>query len=227
MPEAQEKSFNKISGMLLYVSLNKPVKAFQDPKTGPKPDEWKASVCITDEDYLDEFEAYATSIDAKVSIKKVKKADFETKYKVAPPEDADKNIWVITFRKSTLLGKTGREVPDLYKPKVFEKVGKTLVDVTNSKLPANGSYGTISTELFTRQNGTSSIYLKNVLVTSMIEYVAPEGEEYEPGSEFGDDGEVVAAKPAAAPANTKATVKPAAKKAKPPVDEDEDLDVPF
>lgn len=225
MPEAQEKSFNKISGMLLYVSLHKPVKAFQDASTGPKPDEWKASVCITDEDYLDEFETYAASIDAKISIKKVKKADFEAKYKVAPPEDAGKNIWVVTFRKSTLLGKTGREVPELYKPKVFEKVGKTMVDITNSKLPGNGSIGTISTELFTRQNGTSSIYLKNILVTSLIEYVAPEGDNYEPGSEFGDGSQEPAAKPA--PANTKATVKPPAKKAKPPVDEDDDLDVPF
>ena len=225
MPEAQEKSFNKISGMLLYVSLHKPVKAFQDASTGPKPDEWKASVCITDEDYLDEFEAYAAGIDAKISIKKVKKADFEAKYKVAPPEDASKNIWVVTFRKSTLLGKTGREVPDLYKPKVFEKVGKTLVDITNSKLPGNGSIGTISTELFTRQNGTSSIYLKNILVTSLIEYVAPEGDNYEPGSEFGDGSQEPAAKPA--PANTKSTVKPPAKKSKPPVDEDDDLDVPF
>lgn len=223
MPEAQEKSFDKISGMLLYVSLNKPVKAFQDAKTGPKPDEWKASVCIIDEDYLDEFEAYATGIDAKVSIKKVKKAEFEAKYKVAPPEDADKNIWIVTFRKSTQLGKTGREVPDLYKPKVFEKVGKTLVDVTNSKLPGNGSYGTISTELFTRQNGTSSIYLKNIMVTKMIEYVPEEGEAYEPGSEFGE----ATAAPAPAATTTKATVKPAAKKAKPPVDDDFDDSIPF
>jgi hypothetical protein len=226
MPEAQEKSFDKISGMLLYVSLNKPVKAFQDASTGPKPDEWKASVCITDEDYLDEFEAYAAGIDAKVSIKKVKKADFEAKYKVAPPEDAAKNIWIVTFRKSTQLGKTGREVPDLYKPKVFEKVGKTLVDVTNSKLPGNGSYGTISTELFTRQNGTSSIYLKNIMVTDMIEYVPEDGEAYEPGSEFGD-AYAAPAKAAPAPTTTKATVKPPAKKAKPPVDYEDDLDIPF
>lgn len=215
---------NKLSGMLLYVSVNKPVKAYVKPGQDPKPDEWKASVAITDEDTLDEFEEYAKKIDSKVSVKKVKTADFEATYKVAPPEDAGKNIWVVTLRKSTQLGKTGKEVPDLYKPKVFEKVGSTLVDVTNSKLPANGSYGAISIDKFERSNGTASLYLKNVLVTQMIEYVAPENPEsnYNPGDEF--DDEAPAAKPAKeVPAPAKA--KPA--KAKPVADEDLDDDIPF
>lgn len=211
----------KLTGMLLYVQLNKPVKGYVKAGDAPKPDEWKASVAITDEDVLDQYEAFAKQVDAKTSIKKVKTADFEAAYKVAPPEDAGKNIWIVTLRKSTELGKTGKPVPDLYKPKVFEKVGKALVDVTNSKLPANGSYGSISIDKFERTNGTTSFYLKNVLVTDMIEYTPDEASAYEAGSEFDDEPaeEAPKAKPAA-----KAEAKPKARaKVETPADEDDDI----
>lgn len=223
----------KIPGMLLYVQVQKPVKAYQAAGTDAKPDEWKASVAITDEDFIDSFEEYCKEIDAKISIKKVKTAQFEEYYKCPPPEDAGKNIWVLTFRKSTELGKTGKPVPDNFKPKVYEKIGKTLLDVTNEKLPANGSEGIISLEVFTRKNGTSSIYLKNILVTKLIEYVKPEGtgDYYNPGDEFADEevetievgkkGPAVEAAPAATPA------KPQAKKAKQVQEELEDDEVPF
>lgn len=213
----------KLTGMLLYVQLNKPAKAYVKAGEPIKPDEWKASVAITDEDVVDEYEEFAKSIDAKTSIKKVKTTEFESIYKVAPPEDAGKNIWVITLRKSTQLGKTGKEVPDLYKPKVFEKVGKALVDVTNSKLPANGSYGSISIDKFERTNGTASLYLKNVLVTQMIEYVVESGPEYEPGSEFDDEPKAEA--PKAKAAEPKVEAKPKARaKVETSVDDDE---IPF
>lgn len=211
---------NKLTGTLLYVSLNKPQKAYVKAGEPAKPDEWKASVAITDEDVIDAYEEFAKGIDAKTSIKKVKTTEFESIYKVAPPEDAGKNIWVVTLRKSTELGKTGKPVPDLYKPKVFEKVGSTLVDVTNSKLPANGSIGSISIDRFDRNNGTASLYLKNVLVTSMIEYVAQES-DYNPGDEFGE-GESA---PAPAPAKAEKAAKPA--KAKPAPAEADEEDMPF
>ena len=171
------------------------VKAGQPPKA----DEWKASVVLTDEDQVEEFEDFVKEVDAKVSLKKVKTAEFEKTYKCEPPADAGKNVWVVTLRKSTELGKTGKPVPDLYKPKVFEKVGRTLVDITNTKLPANGSFGAISIDQFDRNNGTASLYLKNVLVTDLIEYI-PEESDYEAGSEFGDEDETPAPKAKAAKA---------------------------
>lgn len=185
----------KLTGTLVYVQLNKPAKAYVKAGDEAKPDEWKASVVLTDEDEVDEYEEFAKSIDAPKSIKKIKTSEFEKYYKVAPPEDAGKNVWVITLRKSTELGKTKKPVPELYRPKVYERVGATLVDVTNSKLPANGSIGSISLDVFKMNNGKSAIYLKNVLVTDMIEYISESsGEEYQPGSEFDDDES--AAKPA-------------------------------
>jgi hypothetical protein len=211
---------NKLTGTLLYVAINKPAKAYVKTGEDAKAPEWKASVAIADEDIVDAFEEYAKGIDAKVSLKKVKTAEFEAIYKTAPPEGAGKNVWVITLRKSTELGKTGKPVPDLYKPKVFEKVGNTLIDVTNTKLPGNGSIGSISIDVFTRNNGTSSLYLKNVLVTEMLEYTPDEGQEYNPGDEFDDAPKA----PKEAP---KPAAKPAAKAKAKPVAEDFDEDAPF
>ena len=215
------KEITKITGTLVYVCVPKPVKAYVKKGEAEKPDEWKAGVVVTDEDFVDEFEAYAASLDTQVSVKKVKVEEFEEIYKCPVPEGADKKVWVITLRKSTELGKTGKPVPDLYKPKVFEKVGSTLVDVTNSKLPVNGSLGSISIDRFDRNNGTASLYLKNVLVTNMIEYVAQES-DYNPGDEFSDEG---SAAPAPAKAEKPAPAKaPKAKSAAETADEE---DMPF
>jgi hypothetical protein len=178
-------NFSKIYGMLVYVSLQEAVKSYAKPGTPVKPPEWKASVVLTDEDYVDALEDYAKSLDTQISLKKVKTAEFENIYKVAPPEGAGKNVWILTLRKSTELGKTGKPVPDQFKPVVFEKVGKTMVDVTRTKLVGNGSIGAISVDKFDRTAGGSSLYLKNVLVTELKEYVKTEG--YKAGSEFDDD----------------------------------------
>lgn len=215
-------SFNreKISGMLVYVSVHEPKKALQKAGAPKKPDEWKASVVITDEDYADDLEAYAKELDTMISLKKVKRTEFENIYKVAPPEGDGKNVWVFTLRKSVELGKTGKPVPELYQPKAFEKVGKTLVDITHSKLIGNGSYGSISVDKFERQTGGASLFLKNVLVTDLVEYTQAES-NYQAGSEFDDEADgddTPAEKPAKA-------AKPA--KAKVAKDAAEDEDTPF
>ena len=178
--------YDKIEGMLLYASIRDAVKAYQKPGTDPKPQEWKVSVVLTDEDYVDELEDWAKKNDVKLSLKKVKTAEFEEIYKTKPPEDAAKNVWVWTLRKSVELGKTGKPVPDKYKPKVYQRKGATLVDVTGTVLVGNGSIGVVSTDLFVRNNGSASIYLKNVLVKDLVEYIKEEsGSSYVEGSEFG------------------------------------------
>ena len=222
------QDFSKISGMLCYVQMNEPVKAYVKPGAPKKPDEYKCSVVLTSEDFVDDLESYAKSLDTMLSLKKVKSAEFESVYKVAPPEDAGKNVWVLTLRKSTELGKTGRPLPDIHKPKVFEKIKNTMVEVTTTKSPANGSYGTVSIDRFDRSNGGSSLYLKNLLVTSMIEYVKKDS-DYEAGSEFGDDtasdGNGGSTRvPASAKTKDVPKVKP---KAKPQEDEDDSFDLPF
>jgi len=179
-------NFNKISGQLLYVQMSEPVKAYAKAGAPTKPAEWKCSVAIVDEETVDSLEEYAKSLDTMLSLKKVKTANFEEIYRCPPPVGAEKNVWVLTLRKSTELGKTGKPVPPQFQPKVFEKVGNVMLDITHSKLVGNGSYGTISIDRFDRSNGGSSLYLKNLLVTDLIEYIKPDS-DYEAGSEFDDE----------------------------------------
>lgn len=225
--------FNQIEGTLVYVAIQEPVKAYVKPGAEAKPDEWKAGVVLTDEDFVDELEEYAKELDTQLSLKKVKSASFEDIYKCDLPEDAGKNVWVLTLRKSVELGKTGKAVPDKFRPRVFEKEGNILTDITFTKLVGNGSFGKLSVDRFDRTAGGSSLYLKNVLVTDLVEYIPTES-DYQSGSEF-DEGEVSAPKKAA-PAKTE-KAKPAAKKAAPKPkakpetendsDESEDDDAPW
>lgn len=221
------KDFSKVSGMLLYVCMGEPVKAYNKPGTPVKPAEWKSSIVLVSEDEVDELEAYAKSLDTLLSLRKIRTTEFESTYKVAPPENAGKYVWVFSLRKSVELGKTGKPVPPQFQPKVFEKVKNTMVDITHTKLVGNGSYGTISIDKFDRANGGSSLYLRNLLVTDLIEYERTES-SYEAGSEFDDDsasdgngGNVKV------PTKAKAAVTTKAKAAKPQQDEDDDSSLPF
>ena len=221
------QDFTKVSGTIVYCNMAEPVKAFVKPGAPKKADEWKCSVVLTDEDMADELEAYGKSLDTLLSIKKVKSAEFEEKYKCPVPEGAGKNVWIFTLRKSTELGKTGKPVPPQYQPKVFEKIKNTMVEITTSKLVGNGSYGTLSIDKFDRTAGGSSLFLKNLLVTELVEYVKQDS-DYEAGSEFGDDsasdGNGGTTK---VPASAKTKEAPKVKaKAKPQEDIDED-DLPF
>lgn len=186
-------NFEKIFGTLVYVQLQEPVKAYIKPGAPSKPDEWKAAVVLTDEDYADALEDYARELDTQISLKKVKAVEFEEKYKCKVPEGAGKNVWVLTLRKSTELGKTGKPVPPQYQPKVYLKEGKVLKDVTATHLVGNGSKGAISVNRFDRSAGGSSLYLQNVLVTDLVEYeakVSSSGSEFEDSADDGDGGSV-------------------------------------
>lgn len=224
-------TFDKIEGTLVYVQVDKPVKAFVKPGAPKKPDEWKASVVITDKAIKKDLEKYGKSLDTLLSIKEVDSSEFEEIYKCALPEGAGDEVWVVTLRKSTELGKTGKPVPDLYKPKVYHKVKNTRLDITNEKLVGNGSYGFISIDKFDRTAGGSSLYLKNILVTDLKEYVAQDS-DYSAGSEFDDDaaddgdgGRVKVPAKAKAPEAKKTVAKPTPKPAS--GFDDMDDDIPF
>jgi hypothetical protein len=198
-----------IAGTLLYVQVQEPAKAYQKPGTPEKPPEYKASVVLTDEDFVDELESFAKRVDAKLSLKKIRSSEFEGMYKVAPPEDAGKNVWILTVRKPSMT-KAGVPVPKEFLPRVYEQVGKVRMEVTNTKLPANGSVGALSIAVFTMNNGGTLLTLKNVLVTEMIEYVKPEGNYAEGGSEFDIAGDEFGQ---AVKAETKTAAKAVVKKA--------------
>lgn len=223
-----EFNFSKVFGTLVFVQVQEAVPAYVKPGAPAKPKEFKAGVVLTSEDYVDALEDYARELDTQISLKKVKAVEFKEKYKCEVPEGAGKNVWVLTLRKSTELGKTGRPVPPQFQPKVYLREGSVLKDVTATTLVGNGSKGAISVDRFDRSAGGSSLYLKNVLVTDLVEYEA-KSSDYRAGSEFedsADDGEGNTVKvPAKAKIIAKAKVSSKAKSRQ--VEEDLDDDIPF
>jgi hypothetical protein len=200
----------KLEGTLVYTCIQEPRPCY-DAEKGT---EWKASIVIIDEDAADAFaEMYP-----KQAPKKVKSAEFEEKYQCELPEGAGKNVWVITVKKNTKLA-NGEPVPLKYRPKVYQRKGTTLVDITNDVKVGNGSTGQISVEHYDAKLGPVA-RLKNVLVENLVEYE---------GRESADDGaEFMTDTPAPAPAKAKAAAAPAPKaKAKPAPAPVEDEDVPF
>ena len=201
-----------LEGMLVYCMPHQATPCY-DKEKGT---EWKCGV-VVDEDTADAF----AEIYAKQPARKVKRTEFKEIYKCDPPEGNEKNLYVITLKKNTHLANK-EPVPDKYKPRVFEQVGKTLVDITETKLPANGSYGAISIDHYENSFGASA-RLKNVKVTSLIEFERAES-SYNPGDEFdtADDGNGGTVR---VPEKAKTSSAPKGKK--PPVDEETDETSPF
>ena len=202
----------KLTGTLVYVQIQKPTKCFVESKGS----EYKASI-VVDEDTADAWD------DAfpKQSAKQVKTSEFKNIYKIDPPFPEQKKQYIITVRKNTALA-NGEMVPLRYQPKVYQRKGDVLVDITQSALPANGSEGTISVEVYEGKMGTFA-RLKNVLVTKLIEYESTGREE--PGSEFGIP--VAGAEDTPEPTPKPSANKPAGKPKAPPVDDSDDSDAPF
>lgn len=164
----------QLEGTLVYVMVDRGVDCWEKDKG----QEWKAGVVITDEDVADAWDEQYP----KQACKKVKASQFEEIYKCALPEGAEKNVWVITLKKNTKLA-NGKDVPDLYRPRVFEVDAEgNKTDITLTKLVGNGSKGILTIDHQELKLGTVG-RLKNVFVTELIEYVRPEGSNYTPGDE--------------------------------------------
>ena len=206
-------SIEKLTGTLVYVQVDKPKKCFVEEKG----EEFKASIVISEDDAEAWDDTYT-----KQPAKQVKTAEFESIYKIKPPFPEQRKQYIVTLRKNTKLG-NGADLPQKYFPKVFQKKGNVLVDITSTILVSNGSTGAISVESFMSKMGTEFARLKNIMVVNLIEYEKVSASS-ESGSEFGlalaDDGEGNEVKVPA-----KAAVKP--KKAVPVMDDFDDENAPF
>lgn len=203
-------SISKLNGTLVYVQVDTPKPCFD----AAKGEEWKSSIVISEDDADAWDEAYP-----KQTAKQVKTSEFEAIYKIPAPFPEQRKQYIVTLRKNTKLA-NGKDVPKEYTPQVFQEKNGSLVKITQTVLVANGSVGVMSVEHYDAKMGPVA-RLKNVKVDELIEYVKPEREAVEPGSEFdtADDGNGGKVK---VPAKAKTPAKPAAKKQA----EDED-DNPF
>lgn len=162
---------NKLEGYLFYTCIQKPTKCYEESNG----EEWKVTVLV-DRDTFDEYE---TSF-RKTSQKKIPTEEFEEQFGVEVPEEyaEQKFQYVITLRKNTKLA-NGKDVPEIYAPKVLQRKGKAVVDVTQEVLVGNGSKGAVSIDIYTKDEGKyagSYPRLKNVLVEDLIPYEKKESD---------------------------------------------------
>lgn len=193
MAEANKATYGVIEGVLVYSKL-----AQADTKYQSKDTEYSVSV-ITDEDTADAWDEQFS----KQPAKKIKVSDFESKYKFPCPIEGVKNVYEIKLKKDCMVD--GEELYPEFRPKVFldTKDGERL-DITESRLIANGSLGKISYRITSNTFGTFA-RLNNVLVQedTFKEYVSTGGKA---GDEFGS--KPVTKEPARKEATQARAVKP-------------------
>jgi len=176
----------------------------QSPVTALNKANLEVSVnCIVSEDDADAWvEACPNN-----AVKILKNDAFKEKYKMDPPFPESKKQYVLTVKKMT--SKNGVELPEKFRPRVFQMVDGEKVDITFQKLVSNGSRGKLAYSTYsapTPEGTKITAQLVAILVEDLIEYV-PEGE--------GGSGETVETaenvfgdvKLAEAPKNQKAVVK--------------------
>ncbi len=213
----KKQAFGVVEGTLVYAKI-----AESSPKYQSKDTEYTISV-IVDEDAADEWDAVFT----KQTAKKIKATEFEGKYKIPLPDalKGEKNVYEIKLKKDCT--KDGELFYPEHRPKVFVDYDNgDRVEITESRLIANGSVGKVSYRISTNDFGTFA-KLNNVLMTEdgFKEYVSTGGQA---GSEFGDTKEVKKEAPrkeATAARATKEKVKEPERAS--PAFADMDDDIPF
>lgn len=145
-----------ITGTLLYVCIQQPTKKYESDST-----EWKVSL-VVDKKQAKEWNKRFS----KQKAKEIDNTEFESIYKIATPFAEQDEQYVIKISQNTHTS-DGKE---MYQPKVFEDIGgNNVVEITNTKLVANGSKGSVSYVVVENKFGTFA-KLNALLVTDLIEY---------------------------------------------------------
>ncbi len=211
----KKKTFGVVEGMLVYAKIAEPSQKYQSKDT-----EYTISV-IVDEDSADAWDAEFK----KQPAKKIKASEFEGKYKIALPDNlkGEKNVYEIKLKRDAT--KDGEEFYPENRPKVFvDYANGDRVDITESRLIANGSYGKVSYRINTNDFGTFA-KLANVLMDEegFKEYVSTGGAA---GSEFGDVKEVKKEAPRKEATQARAS-KEKVKEESPEASEEDTSEAPF
>jgi len=185
---AKEKAqYGVIEGTLVYAKI-----AQADSKYQSKDTEYSVEVIIS-EDQADAWDEQFK----KQPAKKIKAADFEAKYKIPVPSafKGEKNLYSIKLKKDAVVD--GEEFFPEYAPKVYLETADERVDITKSRLIANGSFGKVSYRINSNDFGTFA-KLANVLLDEegFIEYESKSTGG--PGAEFGSAKPVRQEAPSAA-----------------------------
>jgi hypothetical protein len=215
MTTDKKKTFGVVEGTLVYAKIAEPSTKYQSKDT-----EYTISV-IVNEDTADAWDEEFK----KQPAKKVKASEFETKYKLPLPDSlkGEKNVYDIKLKRDAT--KDGEDFYPENRPKVFVDYDNgDRVDITESRLIANGSYGKVSYRINSNDFGTFA-KLANVLMDEegFKEYVSTGGAA---GSEFGDVKEVKKEAPRKEATQARAS-KEKVKEEAPEASDDDMSDAPF
>lgn len=210
MATKQKSTFGIIEGTIVYAKVNVPDTKYQSTEK-----EWSVEV-IVDEDTAEKWDEQFK----KQPSKKIKVADFETKYRIPCPIEGVKNVYSVKLKRAAT--KDGVAVDPDFKPKVFiDDAEGNRTEVSESRLCANGSFGKVSYYVSSNDFGTFS-RLQNLLFEEdkFIEYQSSGGGGS--GSEFG-------AKPVTKEAPRESANQPRTPRKAAVVEEDssEEMDQPF
>lgn len=208
----KKSNFGVVEGMFVFAKIAEPSQKYQS-----KDFEYTISI-IVDEDTADNWD----STFKKQPAKKIKASEFEGKYKVALPDNlkGEKNVYEIKLKKDAT--KDGKPFYPEHRPRVFVDYDNgDRVDITESRLIANGSLGKVSYRISTNDFGTFA-KLNNVLMTEdgFKEYVSTGGQA---GDEFGSKA---VKKEEAKESATKARANKV-KQPEPEVEEEDQSEAPF
>ena len=172
---AKEKSqYGVVEGVIVYAKIAQPDLKFQSKDT-----EFSIGV-IVNEDAADAWDEQFK----KQPATKIKATDFEAKFKFPLPAEfkGEKNVFQIKLKRDAVVDGVPF-YPDNY-PKVFLDTADERVDITQSRLIANGSRGKVSYRINSNDFGTFA-KLANVLFDEegFIEYESKGGGGA--GAEFG------------------------------------------
>jgi hypothetical protein len=162
-----------LNGVFAFAKIARPDFKYQSKDT-----EYSVQI-IVDEDEADEWDEKFK----KQPAKKIKVADFESIYKFPCPIQGAKNVYAITLKRDAVVD--GEEFFPETRPKVLLDTTEGRVDITESRLIANGSKGKVSYRVSSNDYGTFA-RLQNILMNEedFIEY---ESNYSAAGAEFGEE----------------------------------------
>ena len=104
----------------------------------------------------------------KQSVKDYENDEFKEKFKIDPPFPDQDEQYVLKLSKVHV--KDGVEANPKYRPRVYLDDGKgNLIDITTSRLVANGSKGDVAYRVSENSFGTFA-HLEGIRITELIEY---------------------------------------------------------
>ena len=104
----------------------------------------------------------------KQSVKEYDNKEFEEKFKISTPFPDEDEQWVLKLSKVHI--KDGEAQPEKYRPRAYlSQDNGDLIDITTSRLIANGSKGDVAYRVSENSFGTFA-HLEGIRITEFIEY---------------------------------------------------------